>query len=42
MPINHEKEFLKSIDTDALFYELFSQNFELLFTSFGNFFKNHF
>ena len=42
MPVNHAQEFLKSIHTEALFYELFSQTFEQLFTSFGKFFINIF
>ena len=42
MPVNHAKEFFKSIDIEALFYELFSQTFEQLFASYGEFFKKNF
>ena len=42
MPVNHTKEFLKSIHTKAFFPELFSQNFEQLFQIGETFFQQDF
>lgn len=42
MPVNHVKEFLKSVHTKAFFPELFSQNFEQLFQNSETFFQNFF
>ena len=39
MPVNHLKEFLKSVHTKAFFPELFSQNFEQLFQIGETFFQ---
>ena len=42
MPVNHVKEFLKSVHTKAFFPELFSQNFEQLFQNSETFFQKNF
>ena len=42
MPVNHEKKFLKSLHTKALFPEPFSQKFEQLFPISETFFKKYF
>ena len=42
MPVNHVKEFLKSVHTKAFFPELFSQNFEQLFQNSETFFQKKF
>ena len=41
MPVNHMKEFLKSVPTEALFPELFSHNFEQLFPIVETFFQEN-
>ena len=42
LPVNHVKEFLKSVHTKAFFPELFSQNFEQLFQNSETFFQKNF